>query len=245
MEESTDNIKIGRAYYENRTKFAEYTFVNNILVSTKYFKIEGDGAIPCEPPIEDKKFTMTLDLDNLDTQYALETRDESTGEIVDIMDKVEKLPIVDDVVLMIRSADKENWEKTIEPIEGFSDKEREKIKKTVFPERQEDGTVTPTMVQMDEVKRAVEVILSEQNSQISPQFYRNIDLSQEFGVSRFLADRMAYLTRLLGETILTNIQDSTYLVSAEIKDSGGNSIKLEHRFKATTDEEATKLYQKI
>ena len=56
---------------------------------------------------------------------------------------------------------------------------------------------------------------------------------------------MAYLSRLLENTMLTHIQDSTYLVSAEMKDRSGNALKLEHRFKATTTSEAQKIYEKI
>jgi hypothetical protein len=102
---------------------------------------------------------------------------------------------------------------------------------------------TSSLIYMEQVKRAVEALLSE--DEIQPQFYQNIDSAQEFGVSRFLADRMAYLSRLLENTVLTHIQDSTYLVSAEIKDRNGNALKLEHRFKATTGAEAQKIYEKI
>src|SRR5690349_21955173 len=110
---------------------------------------------------------------------------------------------------------------------------------------EEYPTATVALVYMDQVQRAVEAILSDPKDEIQPQFYQNIDPSQEFGVSRFLADRMAYLSRLVENTELTHIQDLTYLVSAEIKDKRGNSLKLEHRFKATTDAEAHKIYEKI
>lgn len=104
-----------------------------------------------------------------------------------------------------------------------------------------------------EVNEAVETILSKNDietigdhfEQILPTFYKNIDTSNEFGVSRFVADRVYYLPKLLENIKLTFIQDSSYLVTAESKDSNGNSIKLEHRFKATNEEEAHKLYEKI
>jgi hypothetical protein len=96
-----------------------------------------------------------------------------------------------------------------------------------------------------EISEAVETILSENIEQIHPTFYRNIDPSQEFGVSRFVADRVYHLPKLLENISLTFIQDSTYLVYAESKDPNGNSIRLEHRFKATNEEEAKKLYDKI
>jgi hypothetical protein len=102
----------------------------------------------------------------------------------------------------------------------------------------EDSQDLPTI-------NGVENIILESKNNIPTPFYKNINPSEEFGVSRFIADRMAYLPILLENTTLTFIQDYTYLVSAELKDKGGNSIKLEHRFKSTSDEDAEKLYEKI
>jgi hypothetical protein len=100
-----------------------------------------------------------------------------------------------------------------------------------------------------EISKAVETILSESssesNEQIASTFYKNIDTSEEFGVSRFVADRVYYLPKLLENTTLNFIQDTTYLISAEEKDPNGNSIKLEHRFKASDESEAGKLFEKI
>lgn len=95
-----------------------------------------------------------------------------------------------------------------------------------------------------EISKAVEIILTDQNEQIQSTFYRNIDTSEEFGISRFVADRVYYLPKLLENITLSFIQNSTYLVSAEVKDPGGGAIKLEHRFKATNDIEAGKIYDK-
>ena len=96
-----------------------------------------------------------------------------------------------------------------------------------------------------DVAKAVETILAEPKSQLLPALYRNTDPSQEFAVSRWVADRMYRLPSLLGTTTLQPLNPGNYLVSAEQKDSSGNSIKLEHRFKATSDEEARKLYKEI
>lgn len=76
-------------------------------------------------------------------------------------------------------------------------------------------------------------------------FYRNIDVSEEFGVSRFLTDRMAYLSRLLEKVSLEYVEDGMWILVSEIKDSRNNSIRLEHRFQATSPEEAKRLYTKI
>jgi hypothetical protein len=76
-------------------------------------------------------------------------------------------------------------------------------------------------------------------------FYRNVDPSEEFGVSRFLTDRMAYLSRLLEKMTLEFVQDCMWVLASEVKDSRNNSIRLEHRFQATSAEEAARLYNKI
>ena len=58
-----------------------------------------------------------------------------------------------------------------------------------------------------EIHDAVETILSsESTEQIQTTFYRNIDPSQEFGVSRFVADRIYYLPKLMDSIKLTFIQ---------------------------------------
>ena len=80
---------------------------------------------------------------------------------------------------------------------------------------------------------------------IPSSFYRNIDPSEEFGVSRFLTDRMAYLSRLLERMSLEYVEDCLWILGSEIKDSRNNSIRLEHRFRATSPEEAERLYSKI
>lgn len=97
----------------------------------------------------------------------------------------------------------------------------------------------------NEVTHAVETILSEQKEQIERTFYKNINPNEGFGIERFVLDRVYYLPRLLQDTQLTFISGTTYLVSSEQKDASGNSIRLEHRFHATNEEEARKLYERI
>lgn len=100
-------------------------------------------------------------------------------------------------------------------------------------------------IMFSDVAKAVETILSEPDSLFLPALYRNTDPSQEFAVSRWVADKVYHLPTLLGTTNLEPLNPGNYLVSAEQKDSKGNSIKLEHRFKATSDEEAKKVYKEI
>jgi hypothetical protein len=98
---------------------------------------------------------------------------------------------------------------------------------------------------IEQVNQVIEDILSEQKDEIPQTFYKGINPQEGFGVERFVLDRVYYLPKLLEETQLTHISGTNYLISSEQKDRSGNSIKLEHRFQATSQEEAIKLYEKI
>lgn len=83
-------------------------------------------------------------------------------------------------------------------------------------------------------------------SDLARAFYNSVDPEEEFGVSRFVSDRIYHLPTLLQNLRLEHSgADDIYIVSAEAKDSCGNAIKLEHRLRATCDEEATKIYEKL
>ena len=102
-----------------------------------------------------------------------------------------------------------------------------------------------TSIFFKDITYAVETILSTPKEEEFRPFYKNIDPNEGFGVERFVLDRVYYLPKLLENTQLTHLFEMTYLVSSEQKDASGNSIRLEHRFQATHEEEAKKLYQKI
>jgi hypothetical protein len=98
---------------------------------------------------------------------------------------------------------------------------------------------------MGSVEGVIPDLLPAEMALMPCSFYRNIDASEEFGVSRFLTDRMAYLSRLLEKMSLEYLEDSMWVLLSEIRDSRNNSIRLEHRFRATSPEEAERLYAKI
>ena len=98
---------------------------------------------------------------------------------------------------------------------------------------------------MSSMEEVVQGLLPAEKVLIPRSFYRNIDSLEEFGVSRFLTDRMAYLSRLLEKMSLEYVEDCMWVLVSEVKDSRNNSIRLEHRFQATTLEEAERLYAKI
>ncbi len=245
MNDKSKNIKIARAYFDKENRFVEWTFTDNALTDIAYFKIENGVTIPSNIPDEEKKGIISIDLENYENENKLEIKDSATGEILDCFDKIEELSFVDGIKLMIKSSDKKGWEKTIEPIEKFSAEECEKIKKSVFPVPIKGKNVPISMVYMEQVKQAVEDILSEQKDIISCSFYKSINPEEGFGIERFVLDRVYYLPVLLEDIQLAHISDTNYLIFSEKKDRSGNSIKLEHRFQATSEQEAIKLYKKI
>jgi hypothetical protein len=245
MTEPPKNEKLVRAYFDGGKRFAQYIFINNELTETSYFKIEDGREIPCEPPETNGNFSMSLNLNNPHEQNIIEVRDAETGNIVKTMDRVEEISVLDTVKLKIRASDKEQWKEALSPIDELSDENKEKIRKTVFPAPIEDGNSTPKLLYVDQVSRAIEDILSEQNAMIPPTFYKGINPEEGFGVERFVLDRVYHLQNLLKNIQLDHLSGTNYLVSSEQKDSSGNSIKLEHRFQATSEQEALKLYEKI
>src|ERR1700722_4680123 len=81
---------------------------------------------------------------------------------------------------------------------------------------------------------------------VNETFYKYLNPSEEFGISRFVVDRLYHLPQLLSEPILSRQPNTTtYMVSSKISDSQRNTICLEHRFQAISPEEATKLAKLI
>lgn len=135
-------------------------------------------------------------------------------------------------------------EKELDPVADFSEREIEALEKIV-KEKAAQVQAGTYSIPFNEVSKAVETILSEQKDSIPNTFYKGINPEESFGVERFLLDRFYYLPNLLDDTKLTHTSGINYLVSSEQKDRSGNSIKLEHRFQATSEQEAVKLYEKI
>lgn len=98
---------------------------------------------------------------------------------------------------------------------------------------------------MSDLEQTILEFFPSMGSLIPRSFYRNINVTEEFGVSRFLTDRMAYLSRLLERVNLEYLEDTVWVLVSEIRDSRNNSVRLEHRFQATSLEEAERLYTKI
>ena len=231
------NIKELKAYNLKEGIGIQFVFVNNQLTQKNHFKIENGQEIPCPPPETNGTFQFTLDLDNPEKQPALDLKDSATGETVGILDRVEKLQILDGLDVTIRSADAKMWKDATAPIETLSKEGKAALKKAVQ---------LPSL-HVDQLTKAIEGILAEQEPPppMPQAFFKNINQSDEFGIERFIFDRMYHLPDLVDGIELSHLGELKYVAQSEKKDSHGNSIKFEHRFLATSDEEAEKLFTSI
>jgi hypothetical protein len=106
-----------------------------------------------------------------------------------------------------------------------------------------DATVS--FLPFADVIEVMQNIAMNQKQALTTPLYKGINPFDEFGVSRFMADKMSHLSQLLRTAHLEHIQNDWYLICSKTEDSYGSSIELEHRFRATNEEEAGKLYSKI
>ncbi len=92
-----------------------------------------------------------------------------------------------------------------------------------------------------EVKKAVETILTEKNK-FEDNFYKTIDSTIEFGISRTISDKLYHLPKLLLQPELIWQEGTTsYIIRSSTPDSAGHTISLEHRLQASSHEEAEKI----
>jgi hypothetical protein len=117
-------------------------------------------------------------------------------------------------------------------------------------ETEKQSIVTPQdkektqALHIDLVTKAVEEILAEKTF-IPSSFFKNINPSEEFGIERFVLDRIYHLPALIEEIQLSHLGGTKYVAQSEKRDSSCNSVRFEHRFQATSDEEAEKLFNNM
>lgn len=133
----------------------------------------------------------------------------------------------------------DEMDKTLKILSSLSEHEQERVASeiSVRAERHPPNIYTIPFAWM---KQMVELISSEKN-----EFFKEIDLAEEFGVSRIVGDKMNYLHRLLSNSKLDSSGNGAYVIHSQVQDSRGNAIGFEHRFRATSNQEADKLYEKI
>lgn len=241
--EHQPSIKIAKAYNSQKGVGAQFTFVDNQLVKTDYFKIENGHEIPCAQPENCNQYSLLINLDNPEKQLVLEVKDSKTGETVSTLDKLEKLNVIEDFDIIIRSAEAARWKEVVAPVETLCKEDREKFKKSIkFTTASENKQ--PQTLNIVLVAKAVEDILSEKIP-ISSSLFRNINPSEEFGIERFVLDRIYYLPELIESIQLFHLGGMKYVAQSEKRDPCGNSVRFEHRFQSTCEEEAAKLFNNM
>jgi hypothetical protein len=219
--------------------------VNGVDTEVRFYKIENGKEVYCpQPENDERKFFVPMPA-NLN-EGDLSIYDEGGTLLRKIPHKIcAKLDNQTEICLHHHEADK--LKDMIEKISLLSNEEKEKLKSAI-----EQDTITTlegkklSTNTYSEIERAVDAILSSSNELVPEDFYKSVKPSEEFGISRFVVDRFYHLPQLLSEPTLTRQPNTTtYIVSSKTNDSSGNGICLEHRFQASSPEEATKLAKLI
>lgn len=222
--------------------------VNGVDTERRFFKIENGVEVYCDRP---KNYPIQGDFfapipSSLNGPLSLYDKEgklliEIPNRIVARLDEKTEMTLQHD--------DESKIKEMLEKISCLSDDDKEKLKRSL---ENKETTITTlegkqlASPQYSEIERAVDALLSSTPDLVTEEFYKSIDPSEEFGISRFVVDRFYHLPQLLSTPELTRIPNTTtYIVRSKTNDSRGNGICLEHRFQATSIEEATRLSKLI
>ncbi len=215
--------------------------VDGADVETRFFKVENNHEIFIPRPNNDeRKFTAEAPAD-IDHFEQLQFLNAETNQITRTIPRTHVLHI-DDTEIEFENADTRSVKDILGKIDALSKEEKEKLKQALAkpnPLTTLDGR-KKSQAEYAEVKDAIETIITLPQ-EVQEKLYKTIDSSQEFGISRFVADRIYHLPTLLKEPSLKRQEGTnTYIVRAEERDSKGNKIMLEHRFPSKSEEMAEK-----
>ena len=229
------NGEYHKIYNQTKNIGEIHRIVNGVDVEIRFFKIiNGQEVYIPRPHNDDRKYIAAIP--NIEKDQQLLLFDMETNEIVKEIPRKHVIQI-DDTEIEFSHEDIGLVHDIIDTVSGLSEENKVKFKEALS----KPNSITTlegrkkSLAEYDEVRGAVEDILSTPDS----DFYKSIDSSKEFGVSRFVADRVCRLPELLREPKLIR-QDgtNTYIVRAEVGDSQGNKIKFEHRFPSKSEEAA-------
>ena len=215
---------------------------DGIGVSYQHFKIVNNQEVICEAP-EGEVRGIFVPLPENATDFSsfdgnLNMIDMSTGKV--IMEIQKSNIVIDDKKTEIRlnESQSEISKEIITKINKLSDYEKDKliedIQKTYESIKHLEGKKISNLT-INEVEKAIEKIFSD-DSDINIGFYKTVNIKEEFGISRFVADHVKPMPQLLKSMELTKEKDSVnnYIISSKTIDSHNNEICLEHRFQATS-----------
>lgn len=222
-------------------------FENGLNVAFDFYKIENNKETICDYPNDQNLYYVQLPSNaNNFSSYdgELPLFEAATGKFIQNVPKINIIQIDNKSDIKIKDQNDELSKEIITKIKELSNEEKEKlienINKTCDPVITLEGRQVFTST-IDQVAATIGNLINE-IEEIPSDFYKTIDPELEFGISRVVADKIYNLPKLLENAELTRQgQTTTYIIQSEIKDSYNNSIRLEHRLQATSNEEAEKI----
>ena len=224
---------------------------NGIQVSLQYYKIENRQEVICAPPENELFYFIPLPDGSKDFSshvVDLSMFDISTGNLVRSISKANIVKINKGTEIKIKEQSDCLSNEITEKINDLSNEEKEKLIESIRRKCDPVTTLEGKQVfnsTIDQVAETIGNLISE-IEEIPSDFYKTVDVKEEFGISRVVADKIYNLPKILENAVLVRQgETTTYIIQAEGKDSYNNIIRLEHRLQATTQEEAEKIAKSV
>lgn len=243
------NVHYVKIYNETRNIGEIHRIQDGVDVSYRYFKIENDKEVIIDPPEEDERhYYATLSVGSneiISFQKELSVYKVDKEELFVNIPKLQTIPVGKNQDLVLENTDHEIATQLASTFNKLTHSEKKEVISSI--EQSSHPLITlegkkQSKASPDEVQQAIEAILSKTHTSIEEGFYKTVDSKEEFGISRFVADRVYHMPQLLKNIELKRQKGTnTYILQSEHKDSSGNSIRLEHRLLASCSEEATKI----
>jgi len=242
-------IECVKIYNQTKNIGERHWLENGVDVHYEYFTVENNKEVICEPPKDEVRGAIFVPLPENISDFSsakeLSIFDSSTGEHLRTIQKPKIINVGNKSEIHFKEEDSKITEELILKVNELSSDEKEKliesIQKTCEPVTTLEGKQISTST-IDQVAQTIGMILTNESEEIPSEFYDTVNSKEEFGISRVVADKVYNLPRLLENAQLVRQGDtSTYIIQAEVKDSYNNSIRLEHRLQATSEEEAKRI----
>ena len=224
-----------KIYNETKNIGELHQVIDGVDVETRFFTITNGQEIFIPRPEGDERKFVGL-ISNIDESGQFLLFEKETNQFIKEIPRKHVISI-DDTEIEFSHEDVELVHDILGTVGDLSEEDKLKLKQALS----KPNSITTldgkkkSQAEYEEVKNAVEDILSSPND----DFYKSINPSEEFGISRFVSDRVYHLPELLREPELIRQEGTnTYIVRAEIGDSQGNTIKFEHRFPSKSEESA-------
>lgn len=248
-EDKEFNVQYLKIYNATKNIGEIHRLENGVDVSYRYFKIENNKEVIIDPPEGDARncyATLPLEPNEFfSVQNEISVYKKGIEEPFINIPKLQTIPVGKSQDLVLEKADQEMVSQVTSSFNKLTHNEKKEVVSSI--EQISNPLITlegkkQSTASIDEVQQAIEAILARKPASIEEGFYKTVDSREEFGISRFVADRVYHMPQLLKNIELKRQKGTnTYILQSEQKDSGGSSIRLEHRLLASCSEEATKL----